>query len=297
MGLKETLERFYREYDFKGRMLSDPIEFPHRYKDKRDVEVVAFISSCFAYGRVELFKGVLEKVLSKMGKSPSDFLFHFDVGKARRDLAGIKYRFNENDDILCLLFSLGEILRRYSSLEKAFREFYRPVDENIGSGLSGLMKRFLQVDTAEIYGKNLRPAGFLQFFPSPEGGSACKRTNLYLRWMIRNRDIDFGIWKGIPKNRLIIPLDTHIARISRCLGFTKRKSADWKAAVEITDALKALDPKDPLKYDFALCHHGISGMCKGAGNTCDSCAFDGQASKVSGRSIENKKLAWTRDPV
>jgi uncharacterized protein (TIGR02757 family) len=96
---------------------------------------------------------------------------------------------------------------------------------------------------------------------SPDKGSACKRMNLYLRWMVRDRDIDFGIWKGIPKDRLIIPLDTHIARIGKCLGLTVRSTADWKMAQEITRSLKRLDPVDPLKYDFALCHQGIAGVC------------------------------------
>jgi uncharacterized protein (TIGR02757 family) len=92
--------------------------------------------------------------------------------------------------------------------------------------------------------------------------------------VVRDRDIDFGIWKGIPKNKLVIPLDTHIMKISQCLGFTKRKSADWKTAVEITESLKRFDPEDPLKYDFALCHHGISGLCKGIGSDgCRECAF------------------------
>jgi uncharacterized protein (TIGR02757 family) len=99
--------------------------------------------------------------------------------------------------------------------------------------------------------------------------------NLFLRWMIRDKDIDFGIWKGIPKNKLIIPLDTHIARISRCLGLTKRASQDWKMAEEITGALKTLDPEDPLKYDFALCHQGISGVC--SARHCDDCGLAEQS--------------------
>jgi len=125
-----------------------------------------------------------------------------------------------------------------------------------------------------IYGKDIHPHGMMHFFPTPAKGSACKRMNLFLRWMVRDRDIDFGIWKGIPKNKLVIPLDTHIARISRCLGFTMRRSADWKAAVEITNALKQFDPDDPVKYDFALCHHGIAGMCaKGDVRLCTGCIF------------------------
>ncbi len=271
--LKRTLDRFYREYDFEGRMRLDPIEFPHRYRNARDVEVVGFLSSCFAYGRVETFKTTIGRLLSRMGKSPYDFLLHLDVEKARSSFAGVRYRFNEPQDILCLLFVLHSILQEDSSIEKVFRKSYRRDDANIEGGLAGLMGAMLEVDTAKVYGRNIRPPGYLQFFPSPVNGSACKRANLFLRWMIRDRDIDFGIWKDIPKNRLVIPLDTHIARISRCLGFTQRKSADWKMAVEITEALKRIDPEDPLKYDFALCHHGISGVCRSGAETCDSCVF------------------------
>jgi uncharacterized protein (TIGR02757 family) len=275
-GLKRTLDRFYREYDFRERMRSDPIEFPHRYRNALDVEIVAFLSSSFAYGRVDVFKSTIERILSRMGASPYDFLLHLDIKKARVSFSGIRYRFNENEDILCLLFVLHSVLEKDSSIETAFRKSYHPNDANIGEGLSGLMRTILEIDTTKVYGRDIRPAGYLQFFPSPANGSACKRANLFLRWMIRDRDIDFGIWNGIPKNKLVIPLDTHIARISRCLGFTKRKSQDWKTAVEITEALKGLDPQDPLKYDFALCHHGISGMCKGKVETCGSCVFRGR---------------------
>jgi uncharacterized protein (TIGR02757 family) len=274
--LKRTLDRFYRDYDFGGRMRSDPIEFPHRFKNAPDVEVVAFLSSSFAYGRVDVFKNTVERILSRMGTSPYDFLLHLDINKARGSFSGIRYRFNENEDILCLLFVLHSILEKDSSIETAFGKSYHRDNANIGNGLSGLMRTMLEIDTTKVYGRDIRPAGYLQFFPSPANGSACKRANLFLRWMIRDRDIDFGIWDSIPKNKLVIPLDTHIARISRCLGFTKRKSQDWKTAVEITEALKGLDPQDPLKYDFALCHQGISGLCKGKAETCDSCVFRGQ---------------------
>jgi uncharacterized protein (TIGR02757 family) len=152
---------------------------------------------------------------------------------------------------------------------------YQDEDENIGNALSGMITELLSVNTAKVYGRDIRPAGLVQFFPSPVGGSTCKRQNLFLRWMVRDRDIDFGIWRDIPTNKLVIPLDTHIMKISQCLGFTKRTSADWKTAVEITESLRRFDPDDPLKYDFALCHHGISGLCKGRKGraSCRECAF------------------------
>ncbi len=275
---KELLNKFYSEYDFSSRICNDPVEFPHRYKNKLDIESAGFIASCFAYGRVDLFKSVIEKILSVMGRSPHEFLLEFNPKKHTKLFHGISYRFNKESDIVSLVYVMSKILKKHRSIQALFKKFYKEKDPNIGNALSGFVDCVLETELPSI-NKSLNNQkdknGFLQFFPSPENGSACKRFNLFLRWMIRNRDIDFGIWKGIPMNKLIIPLDTHIARISKCLGFTKRKSADWKTAVEITDALKKFDPVDPLKYDFAMCHYGISKMCKGLSSknkaTCNNC--------------------------
>jgi len=273
--LKNTLDKFYREYDFQERLVHDPIEFPHRYNNPRDVEVSAFIASSLAYGKVELFKSVVEKILSIMGPSPYEFLLEFRLKKQEKLFEGIKYRFNENEDLIALIFILHKILISNRSLENIFRKYYQPDSRTIEGGLTGFIAALLEINTSPVYGKDIKPAGLRQLFPSPVNGSACKRANLFLRWMVRDKDIDFGIWKGIPKKKLVIPLDTHIARISRCLGFTERKSQDWKMAVEITEALKKIDPEDPLKYDFALCHHGISGICKGMRESteCKGCVF------------------------
>ncbi|MBI4685325.1 MAG: TIGR02757 family protein [Nitrospirae bacterium] len=275
--LKQILDRFYSEYDFRDRILHDPIEFPHRYKRVEDIEVTSFLASCFAYGRVDLFRQVIEKIIEKMGCSPYEFLSGFRPKRHGKLFSGIRYRFNRNEDIVCLLNSICHLLKRYGSVEQAFKSFYEDEHNNTGNALTGFVDYLLSIDTREVYGRNIRPDGLVQFFPFPVKGSACKRMNLFLRWMIRDRDIDFGIWKGIPKSKLIIPLDTHIARISRCLGFTFRRSDDWKTAVEITDSLKKLDPEDPLKYDFAICHYGITGLCNPKtgikGDNCKRCIF------------------------
>ncbi|MGC2062316.1 MAG: TIGR02757 family protein [Thermodesulfovibrionales bacterium] len=274
-SLRKTLDRFYRDYDFQRRLLLDPIEFPHRYKNPQDIEITGFIATCLAYGKVGLFKPVLEQLFLKMGSSPHDFILSTSVAKQQQTFAGIKYRFNENEDIICLFFILRNILQQHGSLYHLFKLHHHVEDKTIENGLSGFMEAARNINTSAVYGKNIKTDGLLQFFSSPVQGSACKRANLFLRWMIRDRDIDFGIWKDIPKNRLVIPLDTHIARISRCLAFTSRKTQDWKMAMEITEALKRYDPEDPLKYDFALCHHGISGVCKGRTDpaACRSCTF------------------------
>jgi uncharacterized protein (TIGR02757 family) len=273
--LRTILNRFYREYDFRQRVLHDPIEFPHRYKNTGDIEIAGFLACCFAYGRIGLFKPVIDRILSIMGKSPHGFLLDFSIAGQAKRFEGIQYRFNRNQDIICLLYMLHIILRKEGSLESVFIKHFRETDENIGNGLTAMMDRFLSVDTTKIYGRNLKPSGLTQFFPSPAKGSACKRPSLFLRWMVRDKDIDLGIWKNIPKDKLVIPLDTHIMKISQCLGFTARNSADWKTAVEITESLKKFDPVDPLKYDFALCHQGISGICRGERDksVCSGCIF------------------------
>jgi len=277
-SLKKKLERFYLDYNFRERLKHDPIEFPHRYSVPADVEVAGFIASCFAYGRIELFKPVIEGILSPGGRHPARYFKSFSLKKDGPYFERINYRFNKGKDILCLLFILNQTLKERGSLKALFNHHYRPEDNDIGRALGKFVHYLMNIDTSPVYGRDIRPYGLKQFFPSPESGSACKRLNLFLRWMVRTKDIDLGVWDNISPSKLIIPLDTHIARISRCLSLTKRKASDWKTAKEITESLKQFDPDDPLKYDFALCHHGISRLCKGRGfrDICSTCSFVSQ---------------------
>jgi len=279
--LKKVLDGFYTEYNFNERLKHDPIEFPHRYLNPDDIELAGFIASCFAYGKVELFKPVIEKILEPGGRRPAEFVMNFNLKNDKKYFRGISYRFNKEEDVLCLIYMLNRALNEWGSLKSLFYHFYKPEHGDIKNALTGFVDYFLNTDTSAIYGKRPLPVAPLQFFPSPEGGSACKRMNLFLRWMVRTGDIDFGIWNKVPPSKLIIPLDTHIARISRCLCLTKRKSSDWKTAKEITDSLKKIDPDDPLKYDFALCHHGISKMCMGGKfiDTCTACILSPSLTK------------------
>ncbi|RJQ20275.1 MAG: TIGR02757 family protein [Nitrospiraceae bacterium] len=264
-SLKQTLDKFYGEFNFKERIKHDPVEFPHKYTGPEDIEAAGLIASCFAYGKVELFKPVIEKILKPGGRHPAEFFRNFSLKKDKKYFRGTSYRFNKEEDILSLVNRLGAALKKWGSLKDLFYHCYNTEDEDIGKALTGFVDYFLRGDKG----------GISQFFPSPAGGSACKRMNLFLRWMVRTKDIDFGIWDKIPPSKLIIPLDVHIARISGCLGLTKRKSSDWKTAKEITESLKKFDPDDPLKYDFALCHQGISRLCRGERfkDTCTACAI------------------------
>jgi uncharacterized protein (TIGR02757 family) len=270
--LHSALERFYRTYDFAGRVPHDPIQVPMRYRRARDKECAAFIAASLAYGRVTLFLPVIEEILSPMGSSPHAFLSDFEAKRQSRTFSRITYRFQKPGDVAAFIHILGGLIRRHGSMEAAFLTHYREADPDVGPGLSGLMAEALDTDTTPVYGKNLRPYGLKFLFPSPQRGGTCKRPALFLRWMVRGSDIDFGLWRRIPAEKLVIPLDTHIARVARCLGLTERKSDSWKTAVEITEALRALDPRDPLKYDFALCHRGIEGVC--AKHACGECELD-----------------------
>ncbi len=274
-SLKKTLDALYKGYDFRKRLQHDPVQFPHRYTDSADIELAGFIASCFAYGRVDLFMPVIEKILSAFGNRPAGFLMDFELRKDRKYLRGISYRFNKEKDVLCLVYMLNRILREWGSLKALFSSGYSPEQEDTGRALQQFSDYFMSIDTSPVYGRNIRPDGLKQFFPSPANGSACKRMNLFLRWMVRTKDTDLGVWHEIPPSKLIIPLDTHIARIARCLGLTKRKAMDWKTAKEITGSLKTLDARDPLKYDFALCHLGISRVCRGKEfkDICSSCSI------------------------
>ena len=255
--IKDALDTLYRNFDFSERLKHDPIEFPHRYSDDRDIEIVGFISAVLAYGKISVFKSVLEDLLKRIGQSPSDFVREFDLGRHAPLLKGMRYRFNSEEDFISLFFLLSQLTRRFGTLEAAFLKRFD------GREISTAIDGFRRLAEETLFSSGLKVnRSFWFLLPSPSIGSACKRINLFLRWMVRDRDIDFGIWKGFRKNQLVIPLDTHIARIGRCLGFTKRKTKDWKMAIQITSKLKEFDPEDPLKYDFALCHQGVVGVCR-----------------------------------
>lgn len=259
--LKLRLESFLARAEPEARIPFDPIEFPHRYSNPRDVEVVALLSACLAYGRVDLFKPKIQSLLAQMGRSPSRFVQQLDVAGARTLLDGFVYRFNLPTDVAVLLMGMGQALERHGSLEALFLEGYRE-EAGIRPALSAFTAALRDVPMAALR-KQLGPErGLGHLLPSPLGPGAAKRLNLYLRWMVRGPDtVDFGIWKRVPTSALVIPLDTHIHRMATNLGMTRRKDNSWRTAEEITAALRAIDPVDPVRFDFALCHYGMSGLC------------------------------------
>lgn len=265
--VKKLLEDLYKQYNSFEQYQRDPIIFPHRYSDERDIEIAGLIASSFAYGRLELFMAVLDKIFKILGDSPADFVENFDFERDLKYFDGINYRFNNYIDVIALIYSISESIKKWGSLKNLFQHEFNKTND-IKSALIGFVNELKTCVNNEAY-YHREVSRFDYLLISPEKGSACKRLNLFLRWMVRDKDIDFGIWKEVGKENLVIPLDTHVGDISRCLGLLRRKSNDWKAALELTNSLKKFDPHDPVKYDFALCHIGIDGVCNR--NRCDNC--------------------------
>jgi uncharacterized protein (TIGR02757 family) len=262
--LGEKLELLYRTYGV-ATAGSDPIVFLAPYANPEDREVAGWIASAFAYGRVETIQASVGRILDALGPRPAETLDHTaDFAEfARERLEGFRHRFHGPEDAAALLHAIAQARREAGSVGAFFTREWRGEDPDVAGLLSRAVERLLAFDYRPAIGRRQlppdSPARF--FFPDPAAGSACKRWNLYLRWMVRRDALDFGLWPSIPTSRLVIPTDTHIHLVARRLGLTRRKTADWKTAVAITDSLKRFDPLDPVRFDYALCRIGIFGIC------------------------------------
>jgi uncharacterized protein (TIGR02757 family) len=260
--LKPFLERLYTTYHTLDSVRQDPLSFPRRYNDVLDIEVAAVIASSFAFGRVAAFMPVIDRILTRLGDHPGQAVCDASQADLKQVSAGIIYRFVRPENVVALLANTGAALRENGSLEHALLRGF-----NTGGTASGLLEL-----AATLRRSDLDP-GFL--VPVGNTDSPMKRLVLMLRWMVRDDGIDFGLWKGIKPSDLLFPLDVHVFRISGLLGLIPsaapgRHGADAKPAaprmkdsILLTDRLRKLDPDDPVRYDFALSHLGISGNCKG----------------------------------
>jgi uncharacterized protein (TIGR02757 family) len=249
-GIKEKLERHYLSYKHKFSSI-DPVWILHRFSDEKDIELIGLITAAYAYGSVELINAFIERIIAKIGNKPYEFTINFEKRKDKKFLKDLSYRFNSANDILALFESLSSAMKEYSSLKSLFISSMDNSEKNV----IGALARFTGRLNRDIKRKKGTYTHYL--ISNPINGSTCKRMNLFLRWMVRKDEIDTGIWNEVGMSKLIMPVDTHIARISKQLGLVKRKTIDLKFAVELTERLKSFDPEDPVKYDFALCHIGI----------------------------------------
>lgn len=250
------------QYDDFNRTDSaaDPVHLVRHYSDPRDLEIAGFCAAALAFGRVASVLQSIERLFAILGPSPHDFVRRFEPPN-HPELRPLVHRWVGGKDLAALLLILRHMLERATSLEAFFLEGYSDDHVDIGPALDAFCERALDVDTSAVYGRTRARRGVCHFFPRPSGGSACKRLNLYLRWMVRRDAVDLGVWTRVPASKLVVPLDTHVIRLGRCLRLTKRVSPGWKMAAEITEALRRLSPDDPVRYDFSLCHIGMAGMC------------------------------------
>ena len=239
-----ALDNLYDSFNGPEAAL-DPIQIVRRYANVRDREIVAFVAAGLAFGRVASVMASIEAVSKVMGPSPAAFVRDFD---AKRDGAALKpfvHRWVRGRDVTHMLVVLRDMIREFGSIERCFVDGYDASHEDLAPAIEAFSAR----------------AGKSYFFAKPSSGSACKRMNLFLRWMVRHDAVDPGGWTLIPASKLLVPLDTHTIRVGKCLRLTRRASPGWKMAADITAALRKLDPSDPVRYDFSLCHLGMMGSC------------------------------------
>ncbi len=259
--LRPALEALLAATDAEARVRGDPVELPHRYSDPRDVEVAALLSAALAYGRVDLFKPRLSALLDALGPSPARVALESTPAQLLRRAKGFSYRMTGPRDVACLLLGAGAILRAHGSLGACFTAHYRRLG-TVREALGAFVDELCAPDFTKIAGQRGPTRRLKHLLPHPDRGSACKRLNLFLRWMVRGPDgVDFGLWREVPAAELLVPLDTHVHRIGRFIGLTRRKDLSWKTAEDVTRRLRSLDAVDPVRYDFALSHLGISGTC------------------------------------
>ncbi len=255
--LRPTLEAFLAQADVEALVKNDPVERVRSYQNPHDQEVTGLLLAAMAYGRVQAIKSKADQILDHLGPHPHQAIARPEI---LRGLEGFVYRFQRGSDFPLFLSCLAHLRKEQGSLAQAFASCVDEEDQDYAPALSrfrGLLLRYSGPD----------PSRGLRFLlPDAGSGAAAKRLFLYLRWMIRPENgMDLGTFQTLagpfPTRMLVLPLDTHISRLGRYLGLTRRKSDDLKTAQEMTAALRRLDPEDPLRYDMALCHLGISGAC------------------------------------
>lgn len=258
----ECVETQFHREDF---LPTDPVEFVHRYRNPRDQEAVGLLSALLAYGNVKTIRTSIERVLDRLGQiapSPEAAIQTLTnqtaIERAQSVFRDFRHRFNSGDDLVVLFRLIQSSWERFGSLGGDFASRLALSDETIEDALSGFVRD--QTARAKALGAQ---SSFFFLLNDPKEGSACKRWCMYLRWMVRKDAIDPGVWTSLSgessfkPSQLVIPLDTHLAKIARRLKLTGRKNADWKMAIEVTRRLKSIDEYDPIRYDFALCRLGI----------------------------------------
>ncbi|HWN86329.1 MAG TPA: TIGR02757 family protein [Vicinamibacterales bacterium] len=259
--LRERLDTVYRAFDHVDSAL-DPVHIVRRYASREDREIVGFCAAALAFGRVASVLQSVEALLRVMGPRPSEYVRRFAPASDAAPLLPLVHRWIRGRDLVALVLVLQRMLRDHGSIEGFFLAGDDPSTPDVHAALDSFSTRALETDLTAAYGRR-RPAraGVAYFFPRPSAGSACKRLNLFLRWMVRKDAIDLAVWTRVASSRLVVPLDTHVIRLGRCLRLTRYTSPGWKMAAEITASLREMDAADPVRFDFSLCHVGMMNAC------------------------------------
>jgi uncharacterized protein (TIGR02757 family) len=244
---KKELNTIYKSFNKKEFIYPDPLWFLYRYIRKQDIETAGLIASSLAYGNIKIIMKSVESILNLLGDEPAKTLDLKSDSWIKKNTCNFVHRFAKCENITGLLISIREIRKQYNTIENCFLSGYSENDENILKASCNFSK--IIHEAAYPY----KPAHLM---PLAEKKSACKRLNLYLRWMVRNDEVDPGWWK-IDKSKLIVPLDTHMHKIGLEHGLTAKKSGSMNTAIEITKGFMEFCPQDPVKYDFALTRQGI----------------------------------------
>lgn len=240
------LDKLVETYETEDFIKDDPVRFPSRFKEKKDIELAGFIASLVAYGRRDVFIKKLEELFNLAQNEPLNFIQNFESGL----IGDFNYRFGKSEDFAKIFYILKELYLKDGGLEELFKYSYNnPVEGNMFIPVTDYFYSRADEKTGQ---------GFYFMIPNPRNGGAMKRMCMYLRWMVRNGPVDFGIWNFIPPSDLLIPLDVHVARISRKMGLLTRNANDFKSVIELTNNLKQFCPEDPTKYDFAMFGYGVN---------------------------------------
>ncbi len=248
--LRELLETKAQQYHRAGFIGEDPIVLPHRFNAPADIEIAGFFAAILAWGnRTTIIKKGSE-LLARMDDAPHQFIVGHSEDE-RRKLLGFVHRTFQEMDLLYFVHWLQAHYRAHDSLEAAFRAEPGVGQPRVEAALNAFKVRFFSLPEA--------PLRTRKHIASPAEGSACKRLNMFLRWMVRSKagGVDFGLWTSLQPSDLVCPLDTHVARTARRLGLITRPQNDWKAALELTETLREMDPNDPVRFDYALFGLGL----------------------------------------
>ena len=251
-AIKQLLDTKVKQYNKVDFIEKDPICIPHQFKKQQDIEIAAFFAAIFAWGNRTTIINKSNDLLNRMGHAPYEFVLNHRPKDLKKLLGFVHRTFNDTDALYCIEF-FKHHFKQHQSLETAFfqNQFTGGKIKTVEAALTHFQTYFMSLEDA--------PKRTQKHISSPVSGSTCKRLNMFLRWMIRKdqQGVDFGIWKSIKPADLIIPIDVHVARVSRSIGILNRPQTDWQAALELTEYCRTLDPKDPVKYDFALFSLGV----------------------------------------